>query len=919
MQVPETDVTWTYSLLNASESRASARTATPMQNAAELVGIDGTNNGGLQPFPGFREFYRFEPDTATGWSGSNPYLDTGTGLSIAHRSRVVDFWSFSVIAGTSTRVFGFVYLVRRPSDLATPACNNFYDLLIAYNAPNSGSNSSIQPQTYSGIWKTEVLTEGIAAADASVLADGGKAVMSVETTGRAVYVFRRGQAPLVIYFKVVSPTSTTMTKLTAGPGKRVGSGPYINGASPPVEADFPTTLSSVNGHLASSFPDPTNSSNPPGSVVFCRFPTTGSPANGSAGAGPFSVSNLGTAAVLEEGSYSFAVQFEDSRSGRKSQICNNVNMTWTGSSKRLFLDGIYDSSKFDTLNVYRSVRTNAAGGAFTNGVLQLEAQITLSSYQVTDLPMRTGQTLVTGPDISYFRYAYQLGDSALVMQDVFLDKPSYTTTMPKGGAGALLDGTMLVGNISDGSSDLTGTGETRWSASGTDSPELFTATGVYKPQNIGDAVTCFRRTGQIMAGFTRNGIQVFSKQNGFIRVLGAHQGYGITGPYAAVTVGPVTYYLNYRGLKALYPDGRLDDVQSINQVVTDVWYQETTGAQELSKVSLAFDPSTLCMYILNPSREQAVQMWFATGVVSELRDMSFGKVTQGWWEDTDGQLVPRAMFLFNAPYPDAVTNSNFRPAVFMPSRNYNDKNFTPTKPAIGMLDINLDRCPSATITTVEPDPPTNILQYNSSCTRVGHIVTEVAASNISTDITKTFRLIGSWVYLLSPVSNPTSVVKHRVVDASATTIKLDGGFYGSGMKWVLDPVYVKWMGSPLRLSEAKDEDFVVRQPTSMGVVFSEFETGTSAPSTMYWVGSLYRNEDSDPILSYVPTKPDGTVVNDSVQVGDTPHWVAFGKHSYLGQWFFPSFETFLPNVRYRLVGAQVKGRMLPTDRTRRTY
>ena len=902
MQVPETDVTWTYSLLTASESRASARTATPMQNAAELVGIDGTNNGGLQPFPGFREFYRFEPDTATGWSGSNPYLDTGTGLSIAHRSRVVDFWSFSVIAGTGTRVFGFVYLVRRPSDLATPACNNVYDLLIAYNAPNSGSNSSIQPQTYSGIWKTEVLTQGIAAADASILADGGKAVMSVETTGRAVYVFRRGQAPLVIYFKVVSPTSTTMTKLTAGPGKRVGS------------VLFSGNFGAASTHSTSNFPDPTNSSNPPGSVVFCKNDPTVAPNSSGGGV----VSNIGTAVSADAGAYALAVQFEDSRSGRKSQICDNVNLTFSEPTRRIFLDGIYDSSKFDTLNVYRSVRTNGAGGTFTNGVLQLEAQITLhSTYTVSQLPGVT--TTGYGADFKLFRYAYQLGDSALVMQDVFLDKPSYTTTMPKGGAGALLDGTMLVGNISDGSSDLTGTGETRWSASGTDSPELFTATGIYKPQNIGDAVTCFRRTGQIMAGFTRNGIQVFSKQNGFIRVLGAHQGYGITGPYAAVTVGPVTYYLNYRGLKALYPDGRLDDVQSINQVVTDVWYQETSGAQELSKVSLAFDPSTLCMYILNPEREQCVQMWFATGVVSELRDMSFGKVTQGWWEDTDGQLVPRAMFLFNAPYPDAVTNTNFRPAVFMPSRNYNDKNFTPNKPSIGMLDINLDRCPSATITIAEPDPPASILQYDSSCTRVGHIVTEVAASNISTDITKTFRLIGSWVYLLSPVSNPTSVVKHRVVDASATTIKLDGGFYGSGMKWVLDPVYVKWMGSPLRLSESKDEDFVVRQPTSMGVVFSEFETGTSAPSTMYWVGSLYRNEESDPILSYVPTKPDGTVVNDSVQVGDTPHWVAFGKHSYLGQWFFPSFETFLPNVRYRLVGAQVKGRMLPTDRTRRTY
>lgn len=900
MQVPESDVTWTYSLTNVSESKISARTAVPSGSAWELVGVDGTNNGGLTPFPGFRRYKEFNPGAASNWAESNPYAPGD--VSNVHRCRVVDFWSFSVIAGSSTRVFGFVYLVRRASDLVTPACNNIYDLILEYYTL--------------GAWQTPyVITEGIVAAEASILADGGTAVMSVETTGKSVYVFRRGQVPKVIYFTTIgSPVSSVApVVINAGPGKRINAIAYVNAAATPVEEDFPTTaqISATKGHSASSFPDPTNSSNPPGSVVFCRISTTDTPAAPA-------ISNMAEAPGLDAGSYSMAVQFEDSRSGRKSQICNNVDMTYSSTAKRLFVDGIYDNRYFDTLNIYRSVRTNNAGGAFSNGVLQLEAQITLSSYETNTLPMRTGQTLVSGQNIKYFRYAYQLKDAALVMQDVFLDKPSYSATMPKGGAGALLDGTMLVGNISETSSDLTGTGETRWSSSGTDSPELFAASGIYKPSNVGDAVTCFRRTGQVLAGFTRNGVQIFMKQNGFIRALGAHQGYGVTGPYAACTVGPVSYYLNYRGLKALYPDGRLDDVQSINHLVTNDWYSDTDGAQELSKISMAFDPATLCMYILNPTRQQAVQMWFSTGVVSELQDMSFAKVTQGWWEDTDGQLVPRAMFLFNAPYPDAVTNTNFRPAVFMPCRTYDDKVYNPSKPTVCMLDGDFNRAPTS-FNVIPSEPATTVLQYDKDCVQRSYEVISFPSSVFDANIASNYRLIGMWLYQLLPVSNPTSVKRARIINATASQITIqDAGVSGSGITCVLDPVYVKWVGSPMRVTEGKDEDFVVRQPTSMGVVFSDYEAASQSPTDKYWVGSLYRNEEETPLLSYVSTKPDGTVVTNSVQSGDTPHWVAFGKHSYLGQWFFPSFETFLPNVKYRLVGVQVKGRMLPTDRTRRT-
>ena len=908
MQVPETDVTWTYSLLNATESKAAARTGTPMGAMAELVGIDGSNSGGLMPFPGFREMHRFAPETATGWDGgTNPYT------SLAHRSKVVDFWSFNLVAGVSSRVFGFVYIVRRPTDLVTPACNNVYDLILEFNAPQSAGNS----------WTAIRLRQSI---NGGVLADNGglnvtSAVMSIETTSKAVYIFERGRSPIAVYFKATTgPVATTAAVINpAGPGIRPVSKMYVNTASPPVEVDFTGSPSGTIGHFLADFLDPTNPANAPGSVVFSRVTATDTPS--SFASNP--VSNIGTASTNLAGTYSLAVQFEDSRSGRKSQLSSNVDMTFTGADRRIVIDGVYDTIRFDTLNIYRSVRTSNAGGAFAGGILQLDASVALNLYVVANLPMNTGSSQPTYTNAAKFRYAYQLKDSALVMQDVYLDRPSFSTTMPKGGAGALLDGTMLVGNISESASDLSGLGDTRWSASGVDSPELFTAQGQYKPNSVGDAVTCFKRTGQVMAGLTRNGVQFFNKQNGYIRVLAAHQGYGVTGPYAAATVGPVTYYLNYRGLKAVYPDGRLDDVQSINQVVSSEWYADSTGSQELSKVSMAFDPATLCLYILNPTRQSAVQMWFGTGVVSELYDTSFGKVTSGWWADTDGQLVPRALFLFNAPQPDVVTDTNFRPAVFMPSRTYNDKLYPESgiTTQVSMLDGDFIRNPKDEATS----DSYNYQYYDSSCTlqtvNSGKItnVFEVTAG-------ERFRMIGAWVYLTFPFAKVgTDNSKSRITNIDGNFVYLENyptGSIGQSATWVADPVVLKVTTAALKMTEDKVEDFVVKQPSSLGVVLTDvsYTSGVSkAPIADYWISRIYRENEATAILSAYPTSPDGTSVQHAMIRGDSPNWAAFGKHGILGQWFFPAVEVFIPNVRYRLVGLQVKGRMLPTDRTRRTY
>lgn len=907
MQVPENDVTWTFSLLNASESKASARTGTPDGFLSELVGIDGTNNGGVVPYAGFREMYRFTPDEGVSgttmtyggiaWStGTNPYV-AGTN---AHNCRVVDFWSFSVVAGSSTRVWGFVYVVRRASvTTGSPSCNNTYDLMMAFNAPNG----STTPQ-----WRTVLLQEAMT--DGGILADQGNAVMSVETTSKAVYVFRRGVAPIAVYFKVVSSSSTTATVVNpAGPGKRVGGQVYGSA----TDGDFTAATST---HASSTLPNPVTPGNAPGYFVVCTnslSTLTGTNVN--------TISNRSTAPKLSAGSYSIAVQFEDSRSGRKSQLSDNIALV-TSADRFFWIDGVYDSSRFDTMNVYRSVRTESAAGSYTNGILQLEAQVTLSTYVVSDANFPWTSSPAYASPSQNFRYAYQLKDAALVMQDVFLDKPSYSETMPKGGAGAMFDGTMLVGNISEGASDLTGTGETRWSASGADSPELFTALGQYKPSNVGDAVTCFKRTGQIMAGLTRNGVQFFSKQDGFIRVLAAHQGYGVTGPYAAATVGPVTYYLNYRGLKAIFPDGRLDDAQAINQLVGSEWYSGTTGAQELSDVSMAFDPATLCLFILNPARKQAVLMWFATGVMSELEDMGFSKVTPGWWQDDDGgtnrnQLVPRALFLQNAPYPDAVTNTYFRPGVFMPSRSHDDKTYPETDVAVPvcMLDADIVRNPAATI---PDDPVVGALPYfDGTCTLQSLGVT-TWPNIFNTDPSNNFRMIGMWLYK----SNSSGIIKSQILDVSSTRITLSDEENWQDQNVILDPMYVRVVTGPLRMSQDKAEEFVVKQPTSLGVVLTDIEYTEGEdlrPVRDGWVASIYRENEDTALVSSGPLNPDGSAVTYAMVRGDSPNWAPFGKHGILGQWLFPAFETFMANVRYRLVGLQVKGRMLPTDRTRRTY
>jgi hypothetical protein len=215
--------------------------------------------------------------------------------------------------------------------------------------------------------------------------------------------------------------------------------------------------------------------------------------------------------------------------------------------------------------------------------------------------------------------------------------------------------------------------------------------------------------------------------------------------------------------------------------------------------------------------------------------------------------------------------------------------------------------------------------YDSTCT-LQTVISGKITNVFEVTAGERFRLIGTWVYLTFPFAKTgADNSRARITDVDANFVYLENysvGSIGQSATWVADPVVMKVTTAALRMTEDKVEEFVVKQPSSLGVVLTdvEYTSGISkAPIADYWISRIYRENETSAILSAYPTNPDGTSVQHAMIRGDSPNWAAFGKHGILGQWFFPSVEVFIPNVRYRLVGVQVKGRMLPTDRTRRTY
>lgn len=189
-----TDIPWSWPLRGTTSDKTGPKTRlNDRDRAYALVGVDGSDEGGVRPFPGFclaRELT---------WRTINE--DTsGVGLSDDanhdQTSRVLDCFPISLKVGPSRQCFGHVLRVLRTGGASADLYWEWYD-------------------TVAATWRSLLLASAVSGAVGTR--------MDVATWGRMAYVLLEGAAPKALYVVLdndVTPTRMVAKVLNAGPGVR---------------------------------------------------------------------------------------------------------------------------------------------------------------------------------------------------------------------------------------------------------------------------------------------------------------------------------------------------------------------------------------------------------------------------------------------------------------------------------------------------------------------------------------------------------------------------------------------------------------------------------------------------------------------------------------------------------------------------
>ena len=906
------EITWPLPLNQASQSKDVWKGGATTSPIWELVGVDGTNQGATVPYSGFKEAWVFRYDVIpAGTSGSiwvnnvNPYATN------SYRTVVLDFWTFSARIGSDYYCYGVVYLAQRPGSTVR-------DLIM------EGYRTDASPYYF-----YKVIVDGDSADVGKLGTTNTDYAISVTSTPRVVYVCIRGLNPRAVTF----PTGSVVS-VNAGPGvKPVGS--YVS-----------TIVSGAYSPSNTLLPNPATSPYPVGSFIVYS----------SAGTSPTewadNATRWGTAVSQKAGDYAFAVQFEDSLSGRRSQLSDSIPVTFASTTavptRKFSVVGILDTAKYDTVKIWRSVRNTNASGVFTAGILQLEATFLASEYVLSPSPAAPTWTSPALPaTVVKWGYAVQKDDRALVMQDTFQDRPSFLSAVPFGGASAAYQSQLFLSNtsgqVSNKEDQMQSVGEIRYSSASDGSYELFAPKGRWTPDIFGDSTIAFQQCGQILLGFSGNQVYFIMREGAFVRVMGAHNGYGITSPYALANVGPMVYYVTHQGLRVVYADGRLDEVGAVDWLLSIDW------ADDLNRISMAFDPRTTALYIHNPVKSKTAVMWFSSGTCSELHNMPFTKCTRGLFAKTaGGALEDTALFLLSeTSIPVVASNTTYRARLMMPAEGPLDRVKVPSVlntfegVHYGLIDGACDRCVLATI--LVDSHPTYTFTWASRTngwtpdyTIIGAYIKIVgqaasrASSVVSTDYYQyTFRITS----LLTAVGGFARV--NAVLVQDEVTQNIESPFYGSSptLLVAINPVVVKVQTAILPGGQEAGMFMNSKQVSSVGALISGYEYSGGVDSAIgynqfsRWFANLYRGEDDTALLkgySYNPSTDDTkkTIVN-----GTSPIHAAWNQTKVTGtassmvlgpQWSV-EFAAFVVGQTFRLLALSIKGRILDTERNTNNY
>ena len=628
------NVVWTYDVTDTSQDRHAPRTGIRAPLSSELTGVDPLYEGGLRPFSGFRQVHFFQLTSAD--------------------HKVTDVFSGDFSIGTGYGYY-FVYRVQDPVSSGGTSSDGSTIGKVYVDYWNS----------FTGDWTRKVLlVSGVPTSPAFDPVEGRQ--MNVVAVGRFIYVFIEGTRPVLFFVNGEAPYDQTIEDQT-GPGKR-----------PTLKS--PENMSSLGSIVSTGVDD-----RPAAGGIYL---TTTPPSGLMLGLGTGTSSSDGTITgqkdancrLLEPGDYSFAFQLLDSVTGRKSALSEVAQARKedfaTGSStltaapqisKYAALEICYDRTLFDQALVWRSVKTQDAGGIFVANILLLDRIINLDEFKTSNSISSSS----SGEErLSQSIYYYELEDKQLVFQDTFQDETTFDEKMPYGGSAHWFDNTMLVSKIRSqapsteveprGEDSFRGIGETRYSSVYEYSPELFPPSNRLNPSLPSNNILLFRQIGQTVVGFSKDRQYLFRKDGTFLRMVEIHEGFGVINDKAADSVGSMVYFVTTKGVKSVDVSGQLDTVQALNHTILNSW------STSLASVSCAHDAGMSSFFVFNSEMDELVIFCMNTGKVCRIEDCPFEGVFRGVWPDNftwdfeelranDGigndtyrnQLVSRAMFWTN--------------------------------------------------------------------------------------------------------------------------------------------------------------------------------------------------------------------------------------------------------------------------------
>ena len=669
---------------------------------------------------------------------------------------------------------------------------------------------------------------------------------------------------------------------------------------------------------------------------FCVSSTTGS----------FTTENRYLARKFEPGDYSFSYVLVDSKTGRRSALStvaqvrsedfvvtrtqggNNISVK---QDQYMGIEIVYDSSKYDLLYAYRSVKIQDAGGTMIAGLPFLDAVVRLEDYHTCR--NGTGRTFDPATTVNrHAMYFYELEDKQLVYQSPYVDRSVFDEEMPYGGAASFYQNTMLVSRIEnplESSSDETriddphrGLGEMRWSSLMEMSPELFPPFNRYNPTVPSNEVICFAKVGANVVGISRDKVYHIRKSGPYIKVTEMHEGYGIVNHRAVDSVGSSAFYVTSHGLKSVDMQGQLDEIRNLNSVIVREWNDD------LSSLQVAHDPFMNCLFVHNPVQEESYVLWFSTSKTTKIADSDFDHVTQGSWPigftgaQYGNELCRRAFFLQN--------NQETR----VSGTGYN----TYAGPAVFIVDQAGDRTISGgsaawngsrRITTLDFNGDSRFLASGAWAGSIG-----IGSATVPAAAWKY-----CYLYLVASTANPGNVGKKAKIMANTTTnVFVDSAVYSwvtataTGDVFVVSPVVFEWAGHPLSLSTEQGmvfsnaDLFRMKVVSSVGAAFTDVagppmtDSITATKPLNRYTALVYSGTAEAPMAT-APTKDTNGNLYASVEDDEGVVYAAFGSDASDGRYgvkgtsLTPGIKILCPDLDFRLLGCIVRGSITSVERT----